>query len=428
YISLSDARLSDAAWARIGRTRFAPALEALTVDGPAAASLQRHLTSFPRLANLALQDPSVTDAGLEKLHQLPDLHTLHFDGAGITDAALEQVPKLVKLNSLVLRNTRITDAGLAKLRTSPVRYLDLIGTGVTDDGLKHLTGLPQLLELRLLRTRVTNDGLAHLKDVPNLVMLNLHGRPITRKGLENLRECGNLQALYLHGVPVKDEDIEPLTECKRLTFLNVLCTNVGPKGFARLRTALPGCDIRWQPDPERTGAAVAQALGGEVGLRLDDDPERIEQYPPARPLPRGTFRVVSIARTSGTVGDNDFVVLQQLRHLESLELPRTKLDNGEVEELCDTLFAPKLRRLHLGAPITDRALVHFQRFRALTEFSLPCPNITDAGLEHLKALSTLRKLDLRGTKATVAGVKQLAAALPECRIESEHGVIEPAKK
>ena len=42
--------------------------------------------------------------------------------------------------------------------------------------------------------------------------------------------------------------------------------------------------------------------------------------------------------------------------------------------------------------------------------------VADAGLEHLKGLASLQNLDLSDTQVTDAGVKDLAAALPRCRI------------
>jgi hypothetical protein len=44
------------------------------------------------------------------------------------------------------------------------------------------------------------------------------------------------------------------------------------------------------------------------------------------------------------------------------------------------------------------------------------PEVSDAGLEHLKRLPQLQELDLRGTNVTDAGVKNLKQALPNCQI------------
>ena len=45
--------------------------------------------------------------------------------------------------------------------------------------------------------------------------------------------------------------------------------------------------------------------------------------------------------------------------------------------------------------------------------------ITDAGLPCLQGMTQLSNLDLRHTKVTVAGVKRLQQALPNCAIEQD---------
>ena len=51
--------------------------------------------------------------------------------------------------------------------------------------------------------------------------------------------------------------------------------------------------------------------------------------------------------------------------------------------------------------------------------------LTDASLEHLKALKSLKRLELQNTKVTAAGVAELHKALPQCQIVSDHGTFEP---
>ena len=46
-------------------------------------------------------------------------------------------------------------------------------------------------------------------------------------------------------------------------------------------------------------------------------------------------------------------------------------------------------------------------------------------LTHLAGLAELRRLSLRQTAVSEAGVRKLSAALPKCRIEWDGGVIEP---
>lgn len=83
--------------------------------------------------------------------------------------------------------------------------------------------------------------------------------------------------------------------------------------------------------------------------------------------------------------------------------------------------------IDLGATkVTDAGLTHVARMTFLQGLGLSNNvQVTDAGLEHLREMSSLRTLDLRGTKVTETGVKQLAAALPLCKIEWVGPTIEP---
>jgi hypothetical protein len=51
--------------------------------------------------------------------------------------------------------------------------------------------------------------------------------------------------------------------------------------------------------------------------------------------------------------------------------------------------------------------------------------VSDAGLTHLAGLNALTDLDIRARKVTSKGVKELAKALPKCKISWTGGVIEP---
>ena len=55
----------------------------------------------------------------------------------------------------------------------------------------------------------------------------------------------------------------------------------------------------------------------------------------------------------------------------------------------------------------------------LTELYLTGNPITDADLEHLKSLKSLRTLDMSRTKVTKEGVEALKQALPNCAIVSD---------
>jgi hypothetical protein len=57
-----------------------------------------------------------TDAALEGIKDLPQLHQLHLFSQGITDAGLEHLEQLPQLETLYLENTQVTEQGVRKLQ------------------------------------------------------------------------------------------------------------------------------------------------------------------------------------------------------------------------------------------------------------------------------------------------------------------------
>ena len=75
-----------------------------------------------------------------------------------------------------------------------------------------------------------------------------------------------------------------------------------------------------------------------------------------------------------------------------------------------------LQTLSLGGPVTGAGLVHLKGLTNLQYLYLGGTQVTDAGLVHLKALTNLPRLNLTLTQVTDAGVAELQKALPNCRI------------
>lgn len=89
---------------------------------------------------------------------------LDLGGTAISDAALATVGQLKTLRRLVLRQTGVTDAGLKALTGLAVlESLNLYGTKVGDAGLAPLAELKQLKRLYLWQTAVTDGGVEKLQ-------------------------------------------------------------------------------------------------------------------------------------------------------------------------------------------------------------------------------------------------------------------------
>jgi Leucine-rich repeat (LRR) protein len=80
-------------------------------------------------------------------------------------------------------------------------------------------------------------------------------------------------------------------------------------------------------------------------------------------------------------------------------------------ELSRLAVFSKLRKLDLAyTHINDRALEPLQKLRQLTDLDLTfAEHITDAGLAHLRSISSLERLNLEGTRISDSGMSSLAA-------------------
>lgn len=123
--------------------------------------------------------------------------------------------------SFALLDDDVTNADLALLDglESSLVWLDLAGTGVTDDAINTITSFDQLRRLSLQETAVTDAALPKLAELQQLQMLNLHTTSVTDAGIVTLRPLANLKRLY------------------------VWQTKVTPTGAANLRAGLPQVDI-----------------------------------------------------------------------------------------------------------------------------------------------------------------------------------------
>jgi Leucine-rich repeat (LRR) protein len=90
--------------------------------------------------------------------------------------------------------------------------------------------LTNLLELDLSQTQITDAGLEHLKGLPDLTRLSLRGTDVTDAGLERLKVLSPLGRRSTRGWPVPGS-------------LNLIDTQVTEAGVRNFQKALPNCNI-----------------------------------------------------------------------------------------------------------------------------------------------------------------------------------------
>jgi hypothetical protein len=106
----------------------------------------------------------------------------------------------------------------------------------------------------VIRTRVTDKSLKTIGQLVSLAELTLDYTDISDAGLESLTGLTNLARLSLDSTNVSDAAAKSLTAFKRLEKLNLYHTTFTEQGHEQIRTALPDCEIIWDPlssDPTR---------------------------------------------------------------------------------------------------------------------------------------------------------------------------------
>ena len=111
----------------------------------------------------------------------------------------------------------------------PVIGVNLHGSEVTDAGLEHLKGLPQLQTLNLWQTKVTDAGLVYLKGLTKLHLLDLQCSEVTDAGLEHLKGLTELQTLNLW----RDQDNRCWTRSPQRTDHTPIAGDVRDQGDRR---------------------------------------------------------------------------------------------------------------------------------------------------------------------------------------------------
>lgn len=237
-----------------------------------ASDLNAVVQRIARLRHLELlhfYSPSISEADLEELSQLPHLEVLSLVGSNLSD--LSALPRLQRLKSLSLTCDSITATGWKHVsEVSDLESLILWGMTIPAADFQHLGACRKLKTLTLLRTNVSSDcwrviaQLTALEELhmtiakiaepernqipqlPKLWLLDLTGSDVVDESLVRLAECPGLTELRLLKTPVTDAVIPHLLRIPNLKTLDLRWTNVTKAGSEEFSRARPEVTLRWE--------------------------------------------------------------------------------------------------------------------------------------------------------------------------------------
>jgi hypothetical protein len=176
------------------------------------------LPGLPRLEKLIIRGMDISDVGAGYIGCLRGLANLDVSETQITDVGLQRLSQMGTRGDYRLWMARETGRQSTQIRSDSSRSSSVLtalrigGTGITDEGLKHLGGLKSLKSLSLHDTSIGDAGLVHLIGLKRLEHLGLNGTRVTDAGLAQLKALASLRRLNLEATAVTPEGIERLMD------------------------------------------------------------------------------------------------------------------------------------------------------------------------------------------------------------------------
>lgn len=380
-LELGGARITDK-----GLTHLAglPRLRYLVLWGKGFSDAGlRRLKAIPHLETLSLGAlEQVTDVGVACLSEIPQLRDVDlYRGYKVTDRGMAYLKKLPHLRRLDLRHAAVTDAGLMHLKEAmTLEYLMLPHSGITDKGFDCLAQLTQLRELHVPRPHYvdpamdkgyyTDAGVKAISRLTSMEKLSLAGYGVTDEGVRHLTGMVHLKELDFFGCGrLTDESLETIAGFRSLQTLRVKYARLAMTGLKPLNrlTSLENLTldevVQDNSGLDLSGLANLRDLSFSLARKQADGEVAAYREEDIAALGRLTsLRRLQISHT----GIPDASALRHLTGLKRLE--RLSIGgNGCTDEAVAYLAElPNLSSLTLSGTFTDASLVHLRKLHNLT--------------------------------------------------------------
>lgn len=169
--------------------------------------------------------------------------TVSMTGENVGDAQVAALSDLPHLTRLDLENSSISIEGLKTVsELKSLRELRLIGAKVTD--ISPLANLPNLEALRLdYCGRIQPEHLEALEQFPKLRVLGAAGLRLTDAGVAAIAKCTQLEELDITGATLSETGLRPLQQLKRLKLLRIAHSRYDPADLEAFQQAVPDCQV-----------------------------------------------------------------------------------------------------------------------------------------------------------------------------------------
>lgn len=407
----------------------------------------RVIVSEPVFVSDAKQLPENRDFRLDEIHlvnkadlqdndlavfkDLSELTLLNLVGSAVSEAGLKQITGATKLNTLCLSGEKTNSKSLAVLATlfPQLERLYIADSAVDGIGLNPLKKLNKLTRLSLAGTAVKDADMATLAALPNLQWLSLDGTTLTDGAIVGLSQLKQLKVLSLDDESLAPEAKmmdAPLPDSPERRHLQIT-----DAGLEELKLALKQTQIYHRAlDPQRLAARWVLEQGGSVTVSSGDYP--VTKVSKLDNLPRSACQVkeVSLRDTTRFSPEQLAPQLRVCKQLSLLDLGGTKVVTKNLGALT---ALTELQSLNLSSTdVDDDAFVQLSSLPKLRVLGLQSTFVTGSGLAK-HPLSTLTHLYVGTTSFDDEGLKFLKDSpdlveldLSNCGAITDKGLLEIA--
>ncbi|XP_021757655.1 F-box/LRR-repeat protein 13-like [Chenopodium quinoa] len=389
----------------------------------------------------------VTDSGIKHLLSLSQLQKLHLSQTGVTADGVKLLSALRNLSTLDLGGLPVSDLALSSLRElTNLEYLDVWGSEISDEGAAALKNFPKLSFLNVAWTNITK-----FPNLQSIQSLNMSDCTIL-SALEDKSDRVTLRKLIAHGSSFPEAEMVFSTiEASCLSFLNLSNTSLSNFGFLRCMVALEQLDLSSctiQDDAveaisciganlrhlnlnnTKVSNAGLETLAGHVpnleALSLSHTLIDDSAIAYMSTMPSLTTLDLSNTNIKGFIHPSrnedevfSLAALQDLKHLERLDLEKTKVNDAAVYAL---LGSGELSHLSLNSTaLTDKCLEYLSQVKKLVRLSIQGTLLTNGAVESFNPPVTLEVLDLRGCwLLTIDSLRSFCKKYPGIRVRHDH--------
>jgi serine/threonine protein kinase len=190
--------------------------------------------------------PGITDQAFAFLAGNDDLNWINLEGVPeVTDAVLPFLAEAKKLDCLLIQYaTKFTGTGLDRLAfVNSLTRLDVLGCGITDEGMQAISACKKLLYLRITSTALSDACGPHLRKLKTLADVSLNGTGVGDGTCGFIATLTDLTALDLGNTKVTNVGLQKLKALRKLASLSLANTAVTLQEAAAFQDAMPQCRV-----------------------------------------------------------------------------------------------------------------------------------------------------------------------------------------